>query len=137
MGATIDTMRELLDHAFRVGSFTMPAALHLGLSRTPIGEDGGGITEPSGGSYARVDVSAGIWSAASNANPTQVTNGAVIDFGTASADWGTVTHWFLSTASSGGTVRWSGRLKDAYPIASGDEVVIAAGDIVATWQALP
>lgn len=88
--------------------------------------DAGGGTEVSGGSYARVTTAAGDWDAASggataNANP--------ITFPTASASWGTVTHFALFDAASGGNMlRW-GALGTPKAIGSGDTASFPAGSL--------
>jgi hypothetical protein len=65
--------------------------------------DAGGGTEVSGGGYGRVNASS-KFSAPSGGS---CSNNAVIDFGTASAAWGTVVAYAIMTASTGGTMlRW-------------------------------
>jgi len=68
----------------------------------------GGVTEPSGGSYARASVA----NDDTNFGTTDgvASNLTEIEFPEATADWGTVTHAVLYTASSGGTALGVGTL---------------------------
>jgi hypothetical protein len=50
-----------------------------------------GSQEVSAGDYDRVQVAEGDWSV-SGEGPTTLENDNVIDFGTTSSDWGTITH---------------------------------------------
>lgn len=69
-------------------AFTPPATTYFALMTTMPTASGGGV-EVSGGSYARVGYtnSAGNWPASSGGSKT---NANVINFGTATANWGTV-----------------------------------------------
>ncbi len=58
-----------------------------------------GADEVSGGSYARV--AQGTFGSAGS-NPTTLSNSAAIDFPTATGSWGTVTHFGIWDAVSGG-----------------------------------
>ncbi len=95
--------------------------------------DTGGGTEVTGGSYARVNVAgSSFWTAVSGTSPTQIANTAAINFPTATADWGTVTHMGLLTASSGGTLlRWAA-LTASKVVQNGDTLSFAIGALVLT-----
>jgi len=57
MGSFTDFLEnELLDHVFGNAAYTSPATLYIGLSTSTITDAGGNVTEPVGGSYARVPV---------------------------------------------------------------------------------
>lgn len=116
----------LLDHLFGKASYTQPT-IYIGLSSSTPNDDGTGITEPSGGGYARVSTAAADWNAAS-AGLTD--NANVIDFGTATGDWGSaLTHWVAFDASSGGNVLCFGALSVLKTVYNGDPVKFPAGDL--------
>jgi hypothetical protein len=101
-GGTTTTDNALLEFLFRDGSYTPAATYYVALFTAAPGYAGGG-TEVSGGSYARVaiDNDAAEWTAASG---RQISNVNAIEFPQATASWGTVTHFALMSASSGGTM---------------------------------
>ena len=45
---------KLLDHVLKVAAFTVPTNIYIALSTADPLDDGSGLTEPSGGAYARV-----------------------------------------------------------------------------------
>jgi len=90
--------------------------------------DAGGGTEVSGGSYARQ--LAGLSEATGSGGATS--NAADIEFPTATADWGTVTHVALMDAVSGGNmIMWSA-LDVEKTVNDGDTFKINAGDLDVT-----
>ncbi len=120
---------KLLDHLHGKASYTAPT-IYVGLSKADPGEDGSGVSEPSGGAYARVSTAAGDWSSASG-GVTQ--NANAITFPTPTGEWGVITHIFRADAASGGNVLDSAALDVPKTIASGsDAPEFAAGDISIT-----
>lgn len=94
--------------------------------------DAGGGTEVSGGSYARVAVSkaAGSWSAPADVSGSQeISNVAVIAFPTATADWGTVTHFGIFDAATVGNLIFHGALTASRVVSNGTDVSIPAGSL--------
>lgn len=90
---------------------------YLGLSETePVFAPSGftGVTEPTAGSYARVAVAPGDWSAAADRAVE-----ADVSFPDAVEDLGVLPWWFLSSASSGGVVSWVGRWASPLELAAG------------------
>lgn len=103
MGALTNyTEDELIKHLFRTGSMTKPSGLHVALFTSVPGEAGGG-TEVSGGSYARVASAPGDanWAATAGGNGT-TSNVSAVTFPAPTANWGSVTHWGIFDAASGG-----------------------------------
>lgn len=102
---------KLLDLLLRAQAYTPPATLYIGLD-TVVGNEAGGGTEVSGGSYARVAVPASLvnWAGSQGAGTTAASSGtggttsnnASITFPVATADWGSVVGFRLWDASSGG-----------------------------------
>jgi len=112
---------KVLEHVFSGTAYTSPATVYVGLFTSDPAEDGSG-TEISGGSYAR---QAGAFTTTGN---TATTSGA-IEFPTATASWGTITHIGIYDASSAGNLLAYAPLTASKAIASGDVFRIPAGDI--------
>ena len=132
MGSFTDFLElEVLDHVFGAATYTAPATLYVGLSTTTITDAGGNITEPSGGSYARVAVTnnATNFPAASAGSKS---NGTAITFTTATGSWGTVVDFFIGDASSAGNILGYGTLTSSRTIASGDSASFAASALTIT-----
>lgn len=123
---------KLLEHSVGKTSFTMPANIYVALSTTTPAADGTGVTEPSGGSYARVSTSASDWATASAGSITNATN---IVFPTATADWASgvnFTHGVIYDASTVGNVLGYGALSTAKNNLSGDTTSISASNLTIT-----
>jgi len=112
---------ELLDHVFANAAYTSPTTVYVGLFTSNPDEDGSG-TEVSGGSYAR---QSGSFTVSGN---TATTN-AAIEFPTATASWGTITHIGIYDTSSAGNLLAYAALTASKAIASGDVFRIPSGDI--------
>lgn len=120
---------KLIDAMFRGQAFTMPANIHIALF-TAGPDDGAAGTEVSGGSYARVAVAsslanwAGTQAAASTTASTGTTgttsNNSAVTFPAPTANWGTITHFALMDAASGGNVLFYGSLNTNKTVNSGD-----------------
>jgi len=112
---------EILDHVFGGNAYTAPGTLYVGLYTSNPDEDNSG-TEVSGGSYARVS---GTFTVTGNT----ASNDAAIEFTTATASWGTVTHIGVLDASSGGNLLCYAELTTAKAIDTGDVFRIPTGDL--------
>lgn len=119
---------EILDHLFGKGTYS-PPTIHVALSSANPGESGSGLSEPGGNGYARVATSAGDWSAADGG---LLDNADAIEFGTAAGDWGTMTHFALFDAATGGNMLAYGTLNQSKTVNGGDTVRFAAGDLEVT-----
>lgn len=115
---------KLLDHVLRNTTYTPPATVYAALY-TAAPSDSGGGTEVSGGSYARKAITFGAAASGS------ISNSAIVDFGTASADWGTVTHAGILDASSGGNLLFWNALTASKSVISGDSFTFQIGQLVA------
>ena len=89
----------LLNTSLRSGTY------YLALFLTDPTASGNG-TEVSGGGYARKIITFGTPSLVSGKE--QVTNSAAVDFGTMTADLGTVAYWGIYDAQSSGNLLWYG-----------------------------
>ena len=113
---------KLLDHSVGKAAFTMPPTVRIALYTTdPTDADAG--TEVSGGSYARQAIT--FAAAASGAT----SNDADVLFPQATASWGTITHWGIRDAATGGNLLWHGAFTASKAIDSGDQLKIAAGEL--------
>jgi hypothetical protein len=120
----------LLDKLLGAQNFTPPATWYAALMTAAPSDTGGG-TEVSGGSYARVAVTNNTTNFPS-ASSASLSTGATIDWGTATANWGTITHVAFYDASSGGNLGPWGPLSVATLINSGSSFKITAGNGVFT-----
>lgn len=116
---------EILDRLFSRGAYTSPT-VYVGLSTADPGDDGAGLSEPSGNGYARVATVATDWNAALGGT---IDNANVIAFSEATGNWGTVTHFALFDAASGGHLLTHGALNQLKTIVSGDTARIVTGDL--------
>ena len=120
---------KLVDHIFRGQTFTAPATVYFALF-TAAPSDSGGGTEVTGGSYTRASVTtslanfAGTQSAgsttASSGTGGQTSNNGTVAFPAPTANWGTVTHFGVFDASSGGNLLVWGALTTSKTVNNGD-----------------
>lgn len=118
---------ELLDHIFGAAAYTAPGTVHVSL-HTADPTDAGSGAEVSGGAYARVAVTndATNWPAASGGAKA---NGTAIEFATATASWGTVTHFGIWDASTAGNLLAHGALGTSKAVGDGDTASFAVGEL--------
>lgn len=126
----------LIDWLMRGQSLTPPATGYVALFTTCPTDSTAG-TEVTGGSYARVAVTASLanWAGTQSAGSTTASSGTggttsnnnAITFPTATADWGTVTCFGYMSASSGGTLIFYAALTTARNITNGSTASFAPG----------
>ena len=119
---------KVLDHVFGGTSYTAPGTLYVGLFTAAPSDTGGG-TEVSGGSYARKSMPD---MTISGTSPTTATNGAAVEFVTATGSWGTVTHVGIFDALSSGNLLCWAALSASKVVASGDVIRFDQGDLDVT-----
>lgn len=127
MPASTYLANKLLEHQVGKTPFTMPT-VYVALSSTTPSANGTGVTEPSGGSYARVATAGTDWGTAASG---AITNSNAFSFPQATADWvggSNLTYAVLYDAASGGNMLAYGALTTPKSVTSGDTVSIAAGD---------
>lgn len=126
MGSFSDYLEnELLDHVFGKGSYT-PPTIYVALSTANPLDDGSGLAEPSGNGYVRAQTSGTDWNAASSGF---IDNAGAIEFNEATGNWGSITHFALMDAASGGNLLVHGALSMSKSIGTGDTAEFAAGDL--------
>ena len=120
--------QKLQDHTLARATYTSPTGIYVSLHTADPGETG--TSEVSGNAYARVaaGVGSGNWnrtaSVASNANALTFT-------APTPSTWGTVTHFGLWDAVSGGNFLGGGALTVSRATAVGVALSFAVGDL--TW----
>lgn len=108
-----------------------PGTLYIALHTSDPGESPDGSTEVSAGDYSRVGVTTGTGFSTS-LNPTEFSNANEVSFGTATNDWGTVSHVSLWDASTGGNCLAAYGLSTSKAINTNDEATFPAGDLTVT-----
>jgi hypothetical protein len=119
---------KLLEHQVGKTSYTMPT-VYVALSSTTPAVGGTGVTEPSGGAYARVATSGATWGTAASG---AITNAAAVTFPAATADWASgsnLTYGVLYDASTAGNMLGYGVLSTQKNVLNGDTASIAIGDL--------
>jgi hypothetical protein len=121
---------KIIDHLFQNTAYTGPATLYIALFTAVTDGEAGTVTEVSGGSYARATVTASVgnWADATGNNGT-TTNVAVVAFPSATADWGTITHFGVYDASSAGNLLIYSPLAASRTITTGTLVSFNAGNL--------
>jgi len=114
---------EILDHVFGGAAYTAPATLYIALFTSNPDEDGSGTeVSTSGTAYARQTV-------AFTTTGNTTSNTAAVEFPTATASFGTVSHVGVMDASTGGNLLAYAALSSSKDIATGDVFRIPAGDL--------
>lgn len=125
----------MLGLVFGGTSFSAPGTTYFALYTVMPNAAGTGGTEVSGGSYGRVSFTAGTsnWPASSG---QQIQNAAIINFGTASANWGNLVGFAEFDSGSGGNML-------TYDVFTGGTVTVnngtpfqfPVGGMIDGWQA--
>ena len=131
MGLSTALKNAILDEVFGAVDYTAETDIYIGLSSTTPTVTGTNVTEPSGGSYARVQKTnnATNWPSASGGAKS---NGTAITFPTATGDWvsgADLTHVVLYNAASSGTFLGYGALTTPKPVLNGDTASYAIGEL--------
>jgi len=108
---------------FGLATWTVPAGFFLGFSTTGPTAAGTNVTEPSGGSYARVAVTDWVVDGA------LVENNVLITFPTATASWGTPTHVVVYDALTSGNYLGSSLISSPVQIKDDDTASLGPGQI--------
>jgi hypothetical protein len=131
MGGVVDSEEmRLLDHYTGKTAYTVPTR-YLGLSSTTPTE-AGAATEPTAGAYARFQLTAANWTAATGGNPSSTSYGAVITMVQATGGWGTQTHYTLYSVATVGTglVQFFGTLDQAKAVQTSDQASFAVNTVL-------
>lgn len=133
---------KIIDQLFRGQTAPTTTTLHVGLLTSAPSDSGGG-TEVSGGSYARVAVTSSLanWAGtqaagsvvASSGTGGATSNNVAISFPTPTATWGTVTHFGIYDAATGGNLLFWGSLTINKTINQADTVTFPAASLSITF----
>ena len=114
---------EILDHVFGGNAYTAPGTLYLALFTSNPDEDGSGSeVSTSGTAYARQSI-------AFTVSGNTATSSSAVDFPTATANFGTVTHVGVFDASTAGNLMAYAELTSSKAIETGDVFRVPAGDL--------
>lgn len=125
MTATSYYRKKDVDNLTGVAAYT-PPPLYLSAHTGDPGDAGSHAFEVSAGGYARVAL-AGVMGAADSSGIS--VNTTVITFGPATADWGTVTHFGIEDAPSGGNMLCPGVPTMPRTITAGQPLQIPVGQL--------
>lgn len=118
----------VLDEVWGASNYTAATNIYVALSTTTPTADDTNVTEPSGNGYARVEVTNNLTNFPAAVDGAK-SNGTTITFPEATGSWGTVTHFVLYDASTGGNMLGFGALTTSKTIESGDTASFATGDL--------
>lgn len=117
---------KVLTWTFTADAVTRPTAWYLALFTTDPGETGSGTeVSTSGTAYARQSV-------AFTVTDNTASNSAAVEFPTATASYGTVTHVAVFDASTAGNMIAYAALSSSKSIDTGDVLRVPAGDLDVT-----
>jgi len=112
---------KILDHVFGGTAYTAPSTLYVALF-TSDPSDGDSGTEVSGGGYTRQTVTF-------TTSGATTSNDSAVEYATATANYGTVSHIGIYDASSAGNLLAHASLTSSKTIETGDVFRIPAGDL--------
>jgi hypothetical protein len=113
--------------------FSAPTTLYCALLTSAPSDAGLGAGEVTGAGYARQLLTGNML--LSTTPPLRRANDGIIDFGTASSDWGIVGWLALIDHISNATPFFSGKaLAEALDIRAGDTVRFPINDLGITWE---
>ena len=113
---------EILDHVFAGAAYTAPSTKYLALFTAIADGEAGSVTEVTGGAYARQTV-------AFTTSGNTTSNNAAVEFPTATANYGTVTHVGVYDASTSGNLMAYAALSSNKTIETGDVFRVPSGDL--------
>ena len=114
---------KVLDHVFGGTAYTAPSTLYLSLHTANPDEDGSGAeVSTSGTAYARQTV-------AFTTSGNTTSNTSAVEYPTATANFGTVTHVGVYDASTAGNLLCYAALTSSKTIETGDVFRVPAGDL--------
>jgi hypothetical protein len=116
----------ILNYFFRNQAVAQPTTLYLALYiNDPTDADTG--TEVSGGGYSRKQVTFGA--PVQTGDKCVISNNAKIEFDIATTDWGSVSHWGIRTAASGGSLLCRGSFSRVENVQIGNRLTIEIGNL--------
>lgn len=141
MSASNYLANKILDHIFqRTDDIDLGVGVWLALSTADPTADGSGMAEPSGDNYSRVLIGyygQSLTYKMDAASAGVTTNGDAIQFpevydGSSTGDWGTITHYAMFDAETGGNMLMFGALSASINAVDGKVPLVRAGDLDVT-----
>ncbi|AMV42262.1 phage tail fiber protein [Paraburkholderia caribensis] len=115
----------VLKHVLGVAAYPFPTTVYMALFTTnPVMPAGTGGVEVSGGNYARQPIT---WSV-TGSGPAMATNNALVQFPTATANWGTIVGGGIYDAPTGGNLVEASPLTVQKLIGLGDVFAVPIGN---------
>jgi hypothetical protein len=115
----------LINHVLRNTPLTSPSTVYLALFTSDPTPDGIGV-EVSGGGYARQPITFAAPSGGVTSNAAQVS------FPEATGNWGTVSHWGIFDAPTGGNLLFHGVFTTPKSYTIGDQAIVKLGELSIT-----
>ena len=128
MSSVQTTENKILDLLFGATALTPPNNYFVALSTTTPNETGPGITEPTGGAYARVAITNNK-TTFGTASAGALTNAIAISFAESTASWGTITHIVFYDALNSGNVWFWEALPVSKSVAAYTTVYFSVGSL--------
>lgn len=113
--------------AYRQTNLTAPTAIYLALATTDFTAANSGSGEVSGGSYARQNITAALGAPTNGSG----SNTAIVDFGVATGNWGTIAFWGIFDALTVGNLIAYGPMTSSQAVNTGNSARFQIGAIVA------
>lgn len=108
-------------------TLTVPTIYYLGVSTTTISNTGTGITEPTTDpAYERIAITNNKTNFSQSSGGV-ITNLVEFQFPESTANWGTITHWFLSDDANAGNIWFYGELLLARSVETSTILVLPVG----------
>ncbi len=107
----------------------IPSTYYIGLSTTAPNTDGTGVSEPSGGSYARIALSNSSTALTPPDANAMVINKNEIMFPESTANWGRVTHYVIYDSPNGGNLLMAGELMTPRTAETATTITIKPGQV--------
>lgn len=118
---------KVLDHVFGLGAYTVPT-LYVAVSTADPLDSGANAAEPVGNGYTRITTAPSDWSRTAD----QVSNANQLAFPEATGTWGTLTHFMVYDAATGGNMVFHGALTTSKAIAANETLRFPAGNLTFT-----
>lgn len=129
-GAFSDYLEKaLLAHVFGATAYTRPTALYVALYTTAPTDTTPGSEPAQAGAYARQPVTF-VAAPDQPDGSSAVWNSVILQWATATADWGTITHCGVLDGLTGGNFLAGGALVTVKPVQVGDAVRFAANQLM-------
>lgn len=100
---------KIQDYLFTGVAFTPPATYYVGLSKTEPKANSTGVTEPSGGNYARIAIAKGT-TAFTTSTDGLVKNKITVQSPESTSAWGNLPYYAIYDSATGGNLLYGGTL---------------------------